>query len=227
MLDGRLTIRHGSVQGPLRTARALVGCAIGIRRLKPIGARFAAPCGLGHSRPPCPRACSLRRDRSTHLIRARAQLKQRHSRMGSELGPAAAETGLEATPIVYVNGKRHVLPQGAGHATLLTYLRGGRAAAAAAAACRQPLVPAADRWAHDMSAAVPGQPFSLTCSTHLSSTDLGLTGAKLGCGEGGCGACTVLVSSVDPGTGALHHRSINACLCPLYAVCTLRCDDVG
>lgn len=45
----------------------------------------------------------------------------------------------------------------------------------------------------------------------------GLTGAKLGCGEGGCGACTVMVSSVEP-NGGLLHRSINACLCPLYAV---------
>jgi xanthine dehydrogenase/oxidase len=46
---------------------------------------------------------------------------------------------------------------------------------------------------------------------------LGYTGAKLGCGEGGCGACTVMVSSVDS-DGSLLHRSINACLCPLYAV---------
>ena len=45
---------------------------------------------------------------------------------------------------------------------------------------------------------------------------LGLTGTKLGCGEGGCGACTVMVSSWDQ--GKLLHRSINACLCPLYAV---------
>lgn len=49
------------------------------------------------------------------------------------------------------------------------------------------------------------------------AADIGLTGAKLGCGEGGCGACTVLVSSAGAG-GALAHRAVNACLCPLYAV---------
>ncbi|EFN53303.1 hypothetical protein CHLNCDRAFT_136969 [Chlorella variabilis] len=47
--------------------------------------------------------------------------------------------------------------------------------------------------------------------------DSGFTGCKLGCGEGGCGACTVLVSSAEA-DGRLHHRSINACLCPLYAI---------
>lgn len=46
--------------------------------------------------------------------------------------------------------------------------------------------------------------------------DIGLTGTKLGCGEGGCGACTVMVSHAEG--GRLHHRAVNACLCPLYAV---------
>ena len=46
--------------------------------------------------------------------------------------------------------------------------------------------------------------------------ELGLTGTKLGCGEGGCGACTVMVSSSED--GQLWHRSVNACLAPLYSV---------
>ena len=32
--------------------------------------------------------------------------------------------GQDASPIAYVNGKRHVLPQGEGHASLLSFLRG-------------------------------------------------------------------------------------------------------
>ncbi|GLC34818.1 hypothetical protein PLESTB_001167600 [Pleodorina starrii] len=44
----------------------------------------------------------------------------------------------------------------------------------------------------------------------------GLTGTKLGCGEGGCGACTVMLSQWED--GHVVHRSANACLCPLYAV---------
>ena len=53
--------------------------------------------------------------------------------------------------------------------------------------------------------------------------NLGLTGTKLGCGEGGCGACTVMVSKMrlcsEPDTGyELVHISVNACLTP---VCSL------
>jgi len=45
--------------------------------------------------------------------------------------------------------------------------------------------------------------------------DIGLTGTKLGCGEGGCGACTVVVSkSVND---KLVHTSVNACLFPALA----------
>ena len=47
---------------------------------------------------------------------------------------------------------------------------------------------------------------------------IGLTGTKLGCGEGGCGACTVVVSSFDAAAGAPRHAAVNACLFPLCAV---------
>jgi xanthine dehydrogenase/oxidase len=47
---------------------------------------------------------------------------------------------------------------------------------------------------------------------------IGLTGTKLGCAEGGCGACTVVISQVNPTTGKLYHASVNACLAPLVSV---------
>lgn len=47
---------------------------------------------------------------------------------------------------------------------------------------------------------------------------IGLTGTKLGCAEGGCGACTVVVSQFNPTTKSIYHASVNACLAPLVSV---------
>lgn len=47
---------------------------------------------------------------------------------------------------------------------------------------------------------------------------IGLTGTKLGCAEGGCGARTVVVSQLNPTTKKIYHASVNACLAPLVSV---------
>ncbi|PIK60345.1 Xanthine dehydrogenase [Apostichopus japonicus] len=47
---------------------------------------------------------------------------------------------------------------------------------------------------------------------------LHLTGTKLGCSEGGCGACTVMVSSFDRVKQSIRHVSVNACLAPVCSV---------
>jgi len=48
--------------------------------------------------------------------------------------------------------------------------------------------------------------------------ELRLTGSKLGCGEGGCGACTVLISKLDGDDSKnIKHITVNACLFPILA----------
>ena len=45
-----------------------------------------------------------------------------------------------------------------------------------------------------------------------------LCGTKLGCGEGGCGACTVMVSKMNRTSNKVQHLSVNACLAPVVSM---------
>ncbi|XP_035686516.1 xanthine dehydrogenase/oxidase-like [Branchiostoma floridae] len=57
----------------------------------------------------------------------------------------------------------------------------------------------------------------MTLLTYLRRK-LRLTGAKLGCGEGGCGACTVMVSRYNPTQRKVLHLAVNACLAPICSL---------
>ncbi|XP_069471536.1 aldehyde oxidase [Ambystoma mexicanum] len=57
-----------------------------------------------------------------------------------------------------------------------------------------------------------------------------LTGTKYGCGGGGCGACTVMVSTFNPVTKKILHYTANACLlpiCSLYGAAVTTVEGIG
>ncbi|TQV87979.1 molybdopterin cofactor-binding domain-containing protein [Aliikangiella coralliicola] len=66
---------------------------------------------------------------------------------------------------------------------------------------------------------VKSPPPDLLLIDFLRSPDISLSGAKKGCGQGGCGACTVILSNWNDKTNQVEHRSINSCL---RAVCSLQ-----
>lgn len=65
---------------------------------------------------------------------------------------------------------------------------------------------------------------------HYLRKVLHLTGTKYSCGEGGCGACTVMVSRYNPKTKKIRHYSVTACLvpiCSLYGAAVTTVEGVG
>ncbi|XP_070572690.1 xanthine dehydrogenase/oxidase-like [Ptychodera flava] len=57
----------------------------------------------------------------------------------------------------------------------------------------------------------------ITLITYLRDK-LNLKGAKLSCGEGGCGSCTVMLSRVHPVTKEISHDCVYACLVPICSI---------
>ncbi|KAH0534856.1 xanthine dehydrogenase [Cotesia glomerata] len=53
---------------------------------------------------------------------------------------------------------------------------------------------------------------------HYLRNKLKLSGTKLGCAEGGCGACTVMVSRIDRKKRKIIHLAVNACLAPVCSM---------
>ncbi len=53
---------------------------------------------------------------------------------------------------------------------------------------------------------------------YLRSPEIGLSGSKKPCGQGGCGGCGVILSKWDPATKAAAHDPINSCLRPVIAL---------
>jgi xanthine dehydrogenase/oxidase len=53
---------------------------------------------------------------------------------------------------------------------------------------------------------------------YLRSPEVGLAGPKKACGQGGCGACTVILSSWNAEKHQPLHRAINSCLRPVCAL---------
>ncbi len=53
---------------------------------------------------------------------------------------------------------------------------------------------------------------------YLRSPDVGLSGPKKPCGQGGCGGCTVILSDWNEKEKKPEHRAINSCLRPVCAL---------
>src|SRR6476620_8047969 len=71
-------------------------------------------------------------------------------------------------------------------------------------------------WLNGRKVVIPDPDPAVLLTEYLHG--VGLTGTKVGCGQGGCGACTVMLSHRDPEGGAAIHRAINSCLRPICSL---------
>ncbi|MFQ6026033.1 MAG: molybdopterin cofactor-binding domain-containing protein [Dehalococcoidia bacterium] len=65
---------------------------------------------------------------------------------------------------------------------------------------------------------------------YLHSSDVNYGGTKLVCGEGGCGACTVMLTSYDPEQDKLIKRPVNSCLrllCTIDGMVVTTTEGIG
>uniref|UniRef100_A0A8C3JWK8 Aldehyde oxidase n=1 Tax=Calidris pygmaea TaxID=425635 RepID=A0A8C3JWK8_9CHAR len=65
---------------------------------------------------------------------------------------------------------------------------------------------------------------------HILFLNFRLSGTKYGCGIGGCGACTVMISTYDPVAKQIQHRPANSCLlpiCSLHGAAVTTVEGVG
>jgi xanthine dehydrogenase small subunit len=53
---------------------------------------------------------------------------------------------------------------------------------------------------------------------HFLRNDESLTGTKIVCAEGDCGACTVLIANEVDANGKLNFKAVNSCILPLYLI---------
>ena len=73
-------------------------------------------------------------------------------------------------------------------------------------------------WVNDRKHVVENPDPRTLLLDYLRSGEVGLTGTKKVCAQGGCGACTVTLSRWNPRTRQVEQSAINSCLRPLCAV---------
>ena len=70
---------------------------------------------------------------------------------------------------------------------------------------------------NDQRVEIKGDHAFMTLGNYLRNEE-SLTGTKIVCAEGDCGACTVLIARDVDASGKLEFKSVNSCILPLYLI---------